>query len=111
VIRDKARLTAWNDNGKCASLRLGLLKTTEGPDAELNGVTGRVKLIAWPYTLPEVVPDVQATWESFCESWGATHGCGLSMGAVLNVATRLAWVLVRGRKSVKRVGTVRRLSH
>jgi hypothetical protein len=47
----------------------------------LNGLTGRVKLNAWPNTSPEVVPAVVATWESFCESWAATHGCGPSMAA------------------------------
>ena len=50
-------------------------------NADLNELAGRVNLIAWPYTLPEVVPDVQATWESFCESRAAIHGGGPSMAA------------------------------
>jgi hypothetical protein len=44
----------------------GLDAQTVGPNADLNGLTGRVNLITWPYTLPEVVPDVQATWELSC---------------------------------------------
>ena len=56
-------------------------------NADLNELTGRVKLIAWPNTSPDVVPDVQATWESLCANRAATQGCKLSTGTVLNVAT------------------------
>jgi hypothetical protein len=55
-------------------------------NADLNELAGRVNLIAWPYTSPEVVPDVQATWESLCANRATTQGCKLSTGIVLNVA-------------------------
>jgi hypothetical protein len=32
-------------------------------NADLNELTARVNLIAWPNTSPEVVPAVVATWE------------------------------------------------
>jgi hypothetical protein len=56
-------------------------------NADLNELTARVNLIAWPNTSPEVVPDVQGTWESFCGNRATTHGCKLSMGTALNVVT------------------------
>jgi len=59
----------------------------DGANADLNELAGRINLIAWPYTSPEVVPDVQATWESFCEIWTATNGCGPSMAVERVAAT------------------------
>lgn len=52
--------------------------------AELYGLTVRVKLIAWPYTSPEVVLDVTATWESYCANGAATRGYKPSMLTALS---------------------------
>jgi hypothetical protein len=56
-------------------------------NADLNELAGRVNLTTWPNTSPEVVPDVQATWESHCGNRDATLACKLSTGAVRNAAT------------------------
>src|SRR5262249_41664462 len=47
---------------------------------------GELSLKTWPNTSPEVVPDVQATWESLCGNQHATFHCKRSMGAVWRVA-------------------------
>jgi hypothetical protein len=53
----------WSDT--CAKIGLTVALTLEPPGAELNadliGVTGRVKVVAWLYTLLDPVPSAAIT--------------------------------------------------
>jgi hypothetical protein len=71
-------------------------------NADFNGLTGRVNLIAWPNTSSEVVPDVQAIWELSCANRDAILGYKLLTANALSVATdSLGYSCEAGEKFVE----------